>query len=59
MNEEQLKKIVANIKAIRNLINEDSEGAYEISRGLDVFEQVVLDELEQIVWNNYKKENNI
>lgn len=55
MNRKQLEEIWKLVKEIRALLREDTRGSYRLNSKLTDFEELLLDELREIVWQEYLK----
>ena len=56
MNLRQLEKIREKIEDIKELIKQDSTGAYDVEDKLRELERVVLEEIQTELWNLYEKD---
>lgn len=56
VNIAQLERIRRKLEEIKEIVEEDSQGTYNISGTLSEFESVVLNELQDLVWKKYEEE---
>jgi len=54
MNIKQLERVKEKIDEISEILNEDPEGTLDLHAKLDTFKAAVLEELKDLVWNEYQ-----